>query len=73
MVKFRKTIHDLKGLGGNYGFDELSELAAKLMFLLEGENHQAIPGLLAEIDNVCQRIYQGAKHLDSSQQQSAAG
>ncbi|MGD8639648.1 MAG: response regulator, partial [Gammaproteobacteria bacterium] len=63
----KKIAHDLKGLGGNYGFDELSELAAKLMFQLEGEDHQVVPDLLTEIDNVFQRIYLGARQLPHQQ------
>ncbi|MCI0508404.1 MAG: ATP-binding protein [Gammaproteobacteria bacterium] len=69
----KKSAHDLKGLGGGYGFEELSETAAKLMFLLESGNEAAIPLLLEELSNICQRIYKGAEHLNPPQNRSVTG
>jgi len=59
IAQVRKIVHDLKGMGGGYGYDALSAAAAKLMFLLESDDYQAIPVLLNELEKICQRICKG--------------
>lgn len=59
------TVHDLKGMGGGFGYPQLSELAEKLETELKNENYQAVRMLLNELDNMCQRIKIG-KSPDSA-------
>lgn len=73
MIQLGKLAHDLKGMGGGYGFNALTDIAARLMFLLEGGNYQAIPAVLDELDDVCKRIYLGAEQLKAPQNKSVAG
>lgn len=71
MTKVRKIIHDLKGLGGGYGFNQLSELASKLTFLLEDNNTRTIPAVLIELEDICKRIYAGLDNVKTVNLRSA--
>jgi len=57
----RKLIHDLKGMGGGFGYDVLTELTGKAEFQLFSENYEAVKTLLDEISHVSERIYEGSK------------
>jgi len=61
LAEVRKITHDLKGLGGGYGFAQLSEVASKLTFLLEDNNIKTIPTVLIELEDICKRIFKGAE------------
>ena len=64
LPEIRKIVHDLKGLGGGYGYNQLSDLASKMMFLIEDNNFNSIPVLLIELEDMCKRIYRGAQQQD---------
>ena len=72
LSEVRKIVHDLKGLGGGYGFNQLSEIASKLMFLLEDNNTKIIPSVLIELEDICKRIYKGAEQQMPTPQKSIA-
>lgn len=48
--------HDLKGSGGGFGFDILSDIAEKILIEIEHKNVDAIHGLLLELRSVERRI-----------------
>jgi len=61
--------HQLKGLGGGYGYPEITRLAAKLEFQVVNKNQLEVDSLICSIDTYCQRIYAGAResgHLQVS-------
>lgn len=53
------TIHDLKGMGGGFGYPQLSELSEKIEIELKNKNYKNIQALLSELDIMCQRIHIG--------------
>ena len=53
------VMHDLKGMGGGFGYPQLSELAEKLEDELKNENYPAVQGLLNKLEIMCQRIKLG--------------
>jgi len=56
---FRKSIHDLKGTSGNYGFDELYKLMQDIEFELTKENYEGVQYSINEIDGLYERIKAG--------------
>lgn len=54
-------LHSLKGMGGGFGFQILTELAAKAEFQIYNENYKLGKTLLDDISQVSERIYQGIK------------
>ncbi len=57
----RETVHDLKGMGGGFGYPQLSELADALENSLKEEKFSEIRTLLNELDIMCKRIYIGKR------------
>ena len=55
----RRSVHDLKGTGGNYGFDELYKLMQNIEFELTKENFNAIEPLINKLENLSIRIQTG--------------
>jgi CheY-like chemotaxis protein len=53
------NLHSLKGMGGGFGYQGLTELAGKAEFQLLSENYDAAKTLLDEISNTCELIFQG--------------
>jgi HPt (histidine-containing phosphotransfer) domain-containing protein len=53
--------HQLKGLGGGYGYPEITQLAAKLEFQALNKNQLEVDSLIASLNAYCQRIYSGAR------------
>ena len=56
---FRHKVHDLKGMGGNFGFQMLSELAERLESAVKADDLEALPALLNELDTLHARIRRG--------------
>ncbi len=52
-------MHDLKGMGGGFGYPQLSELAEKMEVELANEHYENVRDLLNKLDILCQRIYAG--------------
>ncbi|MGD8593996.1 MAG: Hpt domain-containing protein, partial [Gammaproteobacteria bacterium] len=57
--QFRKEIHDLKGMGGSYGFPMVTELAGEIGIQLRNDNAMAVQGLLQELEVISVRITEG--------------
>jgi CheY-like chemotaxis protein/HPt (histidine-containing phosphotransfer) domain-containing protein len=56
----KEKAHELKGLGGGYGYPEITQLAAKLEFQVLNKNQSEVDSLIASINTYSQRIYAGA-------------
>ncbi len=56
----RAKAHDLKAVGGGYGFAPLSEVAARLEFELAKQSYDRLPALLEELRRLQRRIAAGA-------------
>ena len=48
--------HNLKGIGGNYGFPSLSYIAQQINSHLKNKQYQDLDQLLLELEKECQRI-----------------
>ena len=57
--QFRKEIHDLKGMGGSYGFPMVTELAGNIGNQLRQGNAEAVQSLLQELEVISARISMG--------------
>ena len=54
-------LHDFKGMGGNFGYEVLSELAGKAEFQLLSENYVSVKNLLDDMNNASDCIYEGIR------------
>lgn len=52
-------VHSLKGVGGGYGYPELTEIAGKMEFQIAAKNQLEIDSLLETLDTYIQRIVAG--------------
>jgi HPt (histidine-containing phosphotransfer) domain-containing protein len=66
--QFQKEIHDLKGMGGSYGFPMVTELAGNIGIQLRNDNTVAVQGLLQELEVISVRIVRG---MTSNEQKCA--
>lgn len=57
--ELRDLVHQLKSTGGNYGFNGLSQLAAKLEVQVINQHHAEVEALMAELERYGQRIKSG--------------
>ena len=55
----QETVHDLKGMGGGFGYPQLSELAELLEKGLKSGDYEQVRYKLNELDIMCKRIYIG--------------
>jgi len=51
--------HQLKGVGGGYGYPMLTELSAKIQFQLESNFYEEVVVLIDELEKMSQQIYLG--------------
>jgi signal transduction histidine kinase/CheY-like chemotaxis protein len=63
--KFRETVHNLKGMGGGFGFPQLTEHAAEIEKLHNQQDYAAIQPQLAELQQLSQRIQAGIQQISS--------
>jgi CheY-like chemotaxis protein/HPt (histidine-containing phosphotransfer) domain-containing protein len=52
-------VHSLKGVGGGYGYPELTDIAGKIEFQIATKNQPEIDSLLETLDTYIQRIVAG--------------
>lgn len=52
----RELVHQLKDLGGNYGFPLVSEIVQDIEFNILKKNYQQASALLVDLDQTCDRI-----------------
>ncbi len=57
--KFRETVHNLKGMGGGFGFPQLTKDAAEIEKLLQQQDYAAITPIISELKLLLQRIQAG--------------
>lgn len=60
-VMLKEELHRVKGVAGNYGYNDLMKLVAKGEFVATSKDHNAFTALLAEIKSVERRILLAAK------------
>ena len=70
--KLLMLIHQLKGLGGGYGFPDITDISAKIEFQLIRKNYTEASSILTELYNVFERIIAGQTSQDNKAR-SAAG
>jgi signal transduction histidine kinase/FixJ family two-component response regulator len=61
-VTLKDELHSLKGMGGGFGYNVLTELAGKAEFQVFSENYDAAKNLLDEISHISKLIEKGLKH-----------
>ncbi|WP_455208671.1 ATP-binding protein [Kaarinaea lacus] len=61
-VALKDRLHNLKGMGGGFGYHVLTELAGKAEFQIFSENYETAKAFLDEISQISERIYEGIKH-----------
>ncbi len=65
-VALKDGLHNLKGMGGGFGYQVLTELAGKAEFQVFSENFDAVKAFLDEISQVCDCIYEGMKNSNDN-------
>lgn len=55
----RKHAHDLKGVGGGYGYPQLTEIAGRIGFQVAKEDYSEVNESVAELVRLSQRIIDG--------------
>ena len=60
-VALKDGLHNLKGMGGGFGYQVLTELAGKAEFQVFSENYEAAKAFLDEISLISECIYEGIK------------
>ncbi|MEW5757538.1 MAG: ATP-binding protein [Pseudomonadota bacterium] len=58
-AELKKILHDLKGVGGSYGYEPLFEMMKQGEFLLAKQDFAALDSLIRECDQLCARIIAG--------------
>ena len=57
--------HQVKGVGGGYGFPQLTELAAKIEFQLDNEDHEETLELIMQMNIICKKILSGIDPVEN--------
>ena len=57
----KDLLHNIKGIGGGYGYDVLTSIAGKAEFQLLSENYKAVHLLLQDMVSVSECIYEGMR------------
>jgi len=58
-VKFGEAVHNLKGMGGGFGFPQLTRDAAEIEKLLQQQDYALIAPIICELKHLVQRIQAG--------------
>jgi len=62
--ELRDILHKLKGIGGGYGYDVLSELAAEMELYVHDQQYAMLPKTFETLDQAVQQIAIGIKKSD---------
>jgi CheY-like chemotaxis protein/HPt (histidine-containing phosphotransfer) domain-containing protein len=62
---FREAVHNLKGMGGGFGFPQLTEHSAEIENLLSQKAYPAIAPVIAELKQLTRRIQAGLPHVSA--------
>ena len=60
-VALKDGLHNLKGMGGGFGYQVLTELAGKAEFQVFSENYEVAKSFLEEISQISEYIYEGIR------------
>jgi len=58
--EFSNLIHQLKGVGGGYGYPMLTELCSDIEVQIKNESAENISSLLQEFNIMCEKILAGS-------------
>lgn len=53
----KSIAHQLKGVGGGYGYPQLTDIAAKIQFQLENKCYEEVMALIGQLENISSQIY----------------
>jgi len=56
-----RLVHDLKGVSGNMGYQQVSEIAGRMEFQIANRNVSETKYLITQLENINKRIQQGIK------------
>lgn len=59
--KLRQNVHDLKGVSGNYGFNQLFKTVQTMEFEILKEDYTGIQQKIEELEKLCKRIEAGIR------------
>ena len=62
----KRATHDLKGMGGSYGYQQVTGVAAKLEFEIIKKDHSAASARISELRELVDRIEQGLRRTATS-------
>ena len=65
-------VHDLKSIGGGYGYPQLTEISQRIETALAKTNYLEASGLLNELETLCQRIVEGGSSQEKDIHQQSA-
>ena len=68
--KFREAVHNLKGMGGGFGFPQLTEDAAEIEKLLNQQDYAAIAPIITALQQLLQRIQAGVAQTSALDERS---
>ena len=71
--KLKCCVHRLKGVGGGYGYPELTEIAGKIEFQIENRNQSEIDSLLHQLGTYADRIVAGKAFVSTLSGNNATG
>ncbi len=57
--RLKDRIHNLKGMGGGFGYPQVTEMAGKIEFEVRSGNYESVRHMLKEFDDLCKRIVEG--------------
>lgn len=62
--RFAHKVHDLKGMGGNFGYQILTELAERMEQAIEHDERDALAAMLGELGTLHEGIRLGRAQQD---------
>jgi len=69
-ARLSHLVHDMKSVGGGYGYPQLTEVSQRIELSLAKQNLMEVVGLVSELESVCKRVLLVSKS-DLPQQQMA--
>jgi len=64
-----RQVHDMKSVGGGYGYPQISEVSSRIEYALQQDTSQ-IAYLIQELEVICMRALQGADTINQVKQQA---
>lgn len=67
--RLASLIHDMKSVGGGYGYPQLTEVSNRIEYALQQGNDD-LTGLIEELEIICVRVLRGGSSMDPVKQQA---